>query len=337
MNILTKLLNCKIIISEAAVEQNLLHTYSSHQYSVEDSKSLESHSVKLVDTSVTSPSNLAFSRREPIYINDVSRMFSLYSEFVVNMLIRNQTKSLYVVPAYSNGDLSPWGVIWVEFSNHLNQSDEDIYDLSQIVAESINRQLSAHLNFEMESRLKSELSSMIPEHVLRKLEMGLNPREVEIGYLLNIDLAGSTKFAGLVGDEIFRAFIKTLSYELSKKLRLFKFVEQMIIWDAFIYTRVGKPGDIADEEIEAIVKSIKAALEEVKVNFADSDFLSFRAILHYGDTTRDFTPGETKTWGVVGAALAESCKMESKLKGKSEIIWASEDCGTNVNNVNRAA
>ena len=42
--------------------------------------------------------------------------------------------------------------------------------------------------------------------------------------------------------------------------------------------------------------------------------INYRAVLHYGDTTRGIKSGPTQTWGMIGNALAESCKMEANIK-----------------------
>jgi class 3 adenylate cyclase len=266
-----------------------------------------------------------------VYIDDIQRMFSIYSQFLIQLLTRNETKSLLVAPVLhgkdpGNEDAEVWGVIWMEFPNRLNRPESDLRDLAEFAAQSIQRQLITYLDSEGKKSLAQELGSLVPEHVLRKLRRGENPREVEEGYLLNIDLAGSTKLAGRIGDQAFSELIQKISSNLSLSLDRLKLVPQLIIWDAFIYTRSIEQGTLTLDEANDILVEIKSVIHDANQHLPQDAPVSFRAVLHYGDTTRDWNVGSTRSWTISGAALAESCKLESRIKDQKAAILISEAC-----------
>ena len=327
LDTVARYLGCKIITSQAIHEEDRLFTFTRHNYPEDGDRFLENHSPRLKDTLTTSPANLAYTSKKSIYINDIGRMFSLYPAFLVTLLKQNQTKSLLVSPVLrGNGREEPWGVIWIEFPNAINQAEADLKDLTEFLSSSIHRQLLSLLETESRLKLTSELSSMLPEHVLRKIERGENPREIEEGYLLNIDLVGSTSLVKILGDQEFARVIDALGRSLSRELFSFYFVYQLTIWDAFIFTRRGDRAVLQYKEIDAILAAIDRGIAEANEAMLPGKQLRFRGVLHFGNTTRDLQAGQTKKWVITGEALAESCKLEATIKDQLGVLLVSDQC-----------
>ena len=326
-------LDCKVIISRAIPSEDRLLTFSNHHYPKEFAQFLEAHSPKLSNTLVTSPANIAYSTQETVFIPDVEKMFSVYTPFLVSFLKGNHTKLLQVVPLYFHDQETPWGVIWIEFPNKLNQPESDIRDLGEFITQSFERHLRIHFEYLNTSRVHNELSQLVPLHVLQKMQRGENPREKDEGYLLNFDLKGSTKLANELGDEKFFKFMTELSALTSQNILPLHFIKQVVIWDAIIFTRTASHGKMKMEDVAAIHKILCETIASLNEKWKVIQTVGFRAVLHYGDTTRDLKEGEIKTWGVSGTALAESCKLEAKIKDLAGVILVSEACKMNPEEV----
>jgi GAF domain-containing protein len=324
---IAKALDCKIIISRAIPAEDRLLTFTNHNYSEEDTKFLDNHSPRLKDSLVTSPANVAISRRTVVYVNDIQRMFSIYPQFLVFLFKRNETQSLLVAPVFHKhlGDI-PWGVIWIEFSNRLNRPESDLRDLADFACLSIQRQILAYFEHETQQKLTHDLSALVPRHVVEKMRQGIDPREAEVGYLLNIDLAGSTRLAKHLGEVEFSKFIQQLSDLFIISLSDFSFTQQVIIWDAFIFTRTGDCPIVSKSEATFLLSEIDRIIRQANEVLPPGVQIQFRAILHHGDTTRDWTVGSARTWTVTGSALAESCKLESEIKDRVRVLLVSGAC-----------
>ena len=319
----------KIILSKKLDNANQLQTFTNHNYSAEDSQFLDRHAPKLSETIVSSPANLAYMRREPVFVNDVKKMFSVYPEFLVSLLKRNDTKYLWAAPVFlCNSTSEPWGIIWIESSNKIQRTESDLRELIEVISKSIERQIKALITYESSEKFKSELGALIPRRVLQKIELGINPREEETGFLLNIDLTGSTKLAAKLGDINYSLLITEINLVLTHSLSRFNFHPQIIIWDAFIFT-CSLSKNLQQEHLEELAHTIRASIESATAQHI-ADGVSFRAILHYGDTTRDLKPGPVKSWGVVGTALAESCKFEATIKHLKGELTLSEEAKLNI-------
>ncbi len=319
-------LDCKIIISKANVEKSFYSTFSSHNYSVDDAKFLETHAPRLEEHLVASPANVALSQRNLVYVNDIPRMFSVYPDFLVQLFVRNSTKTLLVSPILLEGQFEPWGVVWIEFPNRMNRPESDLRELAEFANSSIHRQLDIFFKDEAAQIVNQELYSLVPERVLKKVKLGLDPKEEEYGYILNIDLAGSTKLAGHLGEVDFHSVIKSAFSKLTEKLDRFGFVPQLVIWDAFIFTCEKDSRIFFFRDLEEIFREVSIVVDDLNLTLPDNAKVGFRAIIHFGDITRNWSVGSSRNWTVTGAALAESCKLESEVKKEKRALVISKAC-----------
>lgn len=321
LNAISKRLDAKVIISSANPSRSRFATFSSHNYSKEDATFLEQHTPEISEVLVTSPANLAYFGRNPVFINEVSRLYAVYASYLRELFERNMTRSLYVFPVVMSESGLPWGVVWVELVNRIGRNDSDLRDLAQLLSEAIVRMLKSHFASLSDQRLRDGIAELLPDYVLRKIENGEDPVEKDQGFILNIDITGSTSFSKSVGPELFSQFVEQTNLRIRKALEIHDFVSRMTIWDAFIFTLSRDESSSLD--LLYIEQVVSDAIATAAIQFSAHE-IGYRIVLHWGDITRDITSGSSKSWAIVGSALAESCKFESKLKRYKNRLFISQ-------------
>ncbi len=324
---IAKSIDATIIISKAEPDNDRFRTFSSHNYTQDAADFLETHTPSLSNRLVASPANIAFHQKSAVFIGNILSMLSIYQEFLVGLLKQNETKSLFVSPILIKESDSPWGLVWLEFHNRFHRPESDLRELGEFVTKSFTTMLCAHFDYREQQLINEEFSSAVPEYVVAKIKQNIDPREVEEGYLLNIDLSGSTKLANAIGNKDFTKIIENLTQRLEHRLSLFDFRLQMIVWDSFAFTRKQDRLNYLDTVvIDAILHAIADEIEQLNATELHDYPISFRAILNHGDTTRDWSNGNLKHWTIVGSAYAESCKLEQMLKPETQVILIDKSC-----------
>lgn len=306
-------LDLRIIVSKANHKNSHFETFGSYNYNSDDANILQSHTPRISKDLLTSPANLALLGNETVFIDDITRLFPVYSEYVKKLFSNNNTKTLFV-NSLAIDDTQSWGVCWIESENKLVKPVADIKSISALAASAIERMLNKTYKRIREDRLLGKLKDVVPTHVIEKLSRGIDPIEIDEGFILNIDLSGSTPLSKSIGTEKFSEIINNINSRLIDDLSETGFVARMVIWDAFIFTI--SANNISAKLIDDLPSRIKSV-----VSTATKGKLGFRGVLHYGDITRNISTGTPKSWAVVGSALAESCKIEGSFKSvKNQII-----------------
>jgi hypothetical protein len=327
MNAIAKRIDAKLIISKALPDKDKFETFCSHHYGETETKFLEKHTPKLSSTLLTSPSNIAYHHKTNVFINNLETMFSIYPDYLINLFRKNETKSLLVSPIFLNEfGAPPWGLIWLEFNNRITRPEADLRELAEFAANSIARVLKSFFEHHTQQNIVNEISATIPKHVMEKIRQDINPREEEQGYLLNVDLAGSTNLSRKLGSKKFAETIGAINEMLTEKMTVFHFVGQIVVWDSFVFTRPASQGDIKAAEARKILETIEQCIRSINQKLDDECQISFRAVLNFGDTTRDWSKGSAKYWTIAGSAYAESCKLETEIKKKRRVLLVAATC-----------
>ena len=327
--ILTKLskhLDLRIIVSKANFSNRHFETFMTFNYNEKDAKILQTHTPRISSDLLTSPANLSLLNHEIVFIDDITRLFPVYSNYVRTLFKTNKTKSLFIAPL-NISQKDDWGVCWIEMENKVSKPPADLESIGILVSEAIERILNKGYQEIENNRLLGKIKDVVPSHVIEKLSKGIDPIEPDEGFLLNIDLSGSTPLSKKLGPQKFSKLISNINSMLIDNLSNTSFLPRMVIWDAFIFTSSQKSIDLPT--IEEISKSIQKAIQN-----STSYPLGFRGVLHYGDITRNISTGTPKSWAVVGSALAESCKIEAANKDIKNQIMISNEAKKNIEQSN---
>lgn len=314
-------MNVKIILSHVDKEKSVFKVLGAFGFSKKTSLFLRNRELEMSDDLAgLGPVNVSFFAKKELYIHDIKSVLNLYPNFLREIFTENRTDSLYVTPL---GSIStPWGMIWIEFPDYLKIRSEHIEDLARSISIYVNK---AYLQYNKEKaakRIKDQFSKFVPQRVVQKVSEGATTREQEEGFLLNIDIAGSTQFSKEVGEREFGNFINRIRRDLQKFISPTGFELQMTIWDAFFFTleRNKKPPE--PPELSSILSHTSSILEKYN--------LKCRMVLHYGDITRDFSETTGRSWTISGSALAESIKLEDIIKSKTGIILISREASAKL-------
>ena len=311
----------RVIVAAANRNAGIFHLFSVHRASNASAEDLIMNMPRIDAENANSPINIALHQKKDVFADNLKRFENIYPRHIMEHFSRHRTNAFYVTPVIGLEGES-WGTVWAESTDGAeNANDSNLEHITRTLAHSVKRQVEFFLKQQSNQKMSSALDFLVPPHVAAKIKEGLPPREEETGYLLNVDLSGSTALSKEMGNHNFAASMRTLASTLQAQLDRFGFQLQMIIWDAFIFTRTDKCGPLAPDDIEQLNVIVKSCLQKVLGNYK----VGHRGVLHFGDTTRDIRQNSNQGWGIVGSAMAESCKIEAQNKHVTNQIIVTDE------------
>ena len=178
----------------------------------------------------------------------------------------------------------------------------------------------------------SALSRFIPRHHVFSLMSGATVVEKDRGYLLMVDLKGSTKFSLKHGSDAWLARVEKLQTAIRPPIEEMGMTLQTFSWDAaFITLSSGNVSRQSRLSLESLACDIGKRIETwagedpLLREFWASDDQKARFCITYGDISRGLTVGTTETWTVTGESMAVIAKMESECKKIEGVLFTDDD------------
>jgi hypothetical protein len=178
----------------------------------------------------------------------------------------------------------------------------------------------------------SALSRFIPRAHVFALMSGAKVVEKDKGYLLMVDLKGSTKFSLKHGSDAWLRKVEMLQVSFRESVARHGMTLQTFSWDAAFITKTSlAPSKGIRETFEMLALELGYVIQ----NWAnsDSELSAFwsksdqkaRFCLTFGDISRGLSIGTTETWTVTGESMAVIAKMESECKKLVGVFFTDDD------------
>ena len=186
------------------------------------------------------PIALAVNKKQPVIVPDVKYLKEVLHENSVQFFEKNNTLSCAGIPIFKTGSDTVWGILWLERPNGEEAfnylAESPLQSLASVVAQYVDR-------IEKTESLHSTTSALqefLPPEVYAEVIKNGNYRQDDHGYMMMLDLKGSTKVSLAKGSDYWleRAVkikepLKEIGLKYGLKLREYK-------WDAFIFTKSEK-------------------------------------------------------------------------------------------------
>ena len=283
------------------------------------------------------PIALAVNRKQAVIVSDVQLLKDVLHENSVQFFAKNNTLSCAGIPIFYVGTNDIWGVLWLERRKSLLPFD--------LLSEGPLTGLAAAVSLYIDRRGKdqsilaanSTLHSFIPEDVFEDVINNGKVREDDHGYLLMLDLKGSTKVSLEKGSDFWLNEAAKIKEPLTKigenfglKLREYK-------WDAFVFSMTSN--EVSREQVNRIEQFCREASQLIEGWYNES-FVSVsdenreknqkaRFCITFGDISRGLTQGTVKAWGMIGAEIAAVTKMEDYCKKLAGVVFFDESVHVN--------
>ncbi|MBL7715170.1 MAG: GAF domain-containing protein [Bdellovibrionales bacterium] len=280
------------------------------------------------------PLALVVSKEKPIVISDLRWIKGLLYPGSRELLERNGTGSCAAVPIFDDqrSGRSVWGVIWIERSKGAEVLtpwfEQGLTKLANAVEVFLKAERVARVNTEIEL----VLAPFVPSRVREKLIAGKSVREDDNGLLMMVDIRGSTRLSQKIGGKEWEAFAGILSERVSEICKSAGYVLQATVWDAFFITKSTAQIGISDDDV-ALMNKIEELVRVELLSRYDADVVDLnhegravRVCAVYGDISRDLVSGVTKSWTIVGTAMASVHKLEQACKGQSGWVFSDKSC-----------
>jgi hypothetical protein len=273
------------------------------------------------------PFPLSLRSKKSVFINQVFLLNEVLSKRTVDFLKNSNTKSLAVLPILQSSDTKKdddikFVIMMVNKAECFFSSEIQILLKAFISAiEQKDRLLNATNLVESHT---NTLASFVPQEVVSALMNKSSTRLESTGFLGCLDIIGSTRFLNKHGDQIFLKQMHTFTEYVKTAAETSGMQIFTTNWDA-IYIHSENFGALAGIYHD-LYKSAKSVF-----NFDDTDDISIRLCVTYGNTSRDFSEAEGfRRWTIVGNAMSEVCKFEQKIKSFGEGIYVNSLAYENI-------
>ena len=271
------------------------------------------------------PIPLAINGRKIITIPDVELWKDVFHEYTNYFFKVSKTKSCVAIPIFEGKTIQSedkvWGALFLEKPGRppLTSSMNDVFvEISASLSELISKvYYQSELN-----NAKNTLGEFVPSSSIEKILKDQNYEEKDNGYIIMIDLAGSTRVVAHYG----RSSWESASLEIKNNLTIIAEKYNIILrdfkWDAYHFTiSSNQPNEEQMNYIIEFITESKLIIDsQYKKNF--SNFYEYniaetpkaRVCISYGDISRGINQGATKTWTFTGEEMANVTKLESLCK-----------------------
>jgi len=277
---------------------------------------------------------LAVNEKKTVIVPDVKLLKPVLHENTNIFFETSRTESCAAIPIFisQSDDLGEtaskelWGVLLLEShkSNPLTLSLRYNFDgLSNTIANIISSQIDKTTL----SRTKRALADFVPENAITTIINGNHETENDQGYLVLVDLKGSTTLALRHGSNYWTKAMNEVSPKLEKICEQKGFKLQLLIWDAFFITlSTDKQTKKKVSKIVELIEELKQEIQLLYTNrfgFSDHDQKA-RFCFTYGDISRGLASGKTKSWTITGSEMATISKFEDYCKRLNGITFCDE-------------
>jgi class 3 adenylate cyclase len=310
-----------------------------HGYPKEVSDRLLNGRIFALPENEQGPVPLAINRKQTVIVSDVRLLRGVLHENTNFFFDRAGTRSCAAVPIFESktdalGSLQEktiWGILFLErnitepFTLKSTTGLEQVSDEIDNLLSDVNQKLI----FE---KTQKALSSLLPERVLQKVIDQKLEREEDYGTLLMIDLKESTKIALEVGSDVWLKNAQSLLPTIDEIARRHNLTLQTFIWDAFYLTYSSEtPSEQVVVRMLDFINEISQEIEKWYQQHYGSLFLNSgirkqkaRFCLTFGDTSRGFVEGKTRSWSIVGGEMSCISKFEDVCKKLDGVVFADE-------------
>jgi hypothetical protein len=241
------------------------------------------------------------------------------------------TVSCFAIPIFERGAKDTViGVLYAESSE--SNFDEGHRFALERLGTVVERLLQAYRDRKEIEKATTALSRFIPRTHVFALINGSQVTERDHGYLLMIDLKGSTQFSLKHGSDAWLARVEILQRRIREKVDSYSMTLQTFSWDAAFITLTSDSESIeAEEKILHLSKALAQSIQEWATDdkllseFWAIDHQKARFCLTFGDISRGLASGTTETWTVTGESMAVIAKMEAECKKLEGVFFSDFD------------
>lgn len=263
-------------------------------------------------------------------VPDVSLILPYLHENTAEFYKISNTRSCVAIPFYDGaGGEEVVGVIYLESSN---SSFSEVYrpvleKLARIV-ESVQERYNVKAAL---AKATNTLSRFIPRTHVFSLISGVDIMEQDSGYLMMLDLKGSTKFSLEHGSSDWLERVEILQQIIIPHIERCGARLQTFSWDAAFIT-FSTPVPSLDT-LRSVVELCTIMTNEIEHwalgNLKLREFWGpgkqkARFCITFGDISRGLAPGTTETWTVTGESMAVIAKMESQCKQLPGVVFTDQ-------------
>jgi len=299
------------------------------------------------------PVPLAIKTGDPIYVNDVGLIRGLLTEGSQDFMTRTESEAIAVVPFdYSlSSDENARAFLYL-ISKTKNMFDEYTQAAVQTFVSALKLRFD-HLSLKSQhgiSELKLNasklgISQFIPKHLVDDYLDGKSIVEEDFGFLMMVDLKGSTALARSIGEKAFHSEVAILKEKLVEIFKPHNWILQQFVWDGFEFTFSVEKGTDCKISLSRWGKLVQPVFLDWKKDLLcrlgekrEIINLSYRVCFTYGDTSRGIVvEGETRKWSFTGNAIAVVSKVEQAAKQLDGMVFCDKSlvplCDDNLRHV----
>jgi hypothetical protein len=278
------------------------------------------------------PIALAVNRKKPVIISDVRLLKGVLHENSNLFFEKNETVSCAGIPIFFHGTQDVWGVLWLERNKNQNALNLLAEETLVSIANSISQYINLQDKQRQLTRTTETLQGFVPERILNDVLHNNLIKEDDHGYLVMLDLKGSTKISLEKGSDFWLGAAKKLVPILRNLALTYGMELQDFKWDAFIFTlSTLEKNNSASQKILDFFSQAALLVEnwynEELASVSQSNLETgqkARCCVTFGDITRGFSGGTTKVWTLIGAEIAAVSKMEDVCKRLDGVIFFDE-------------
>jgi hypothetical protein len=177
------------------------------------------------------PIALAVNRKQPIIISDVQLLKDVLHENSVQFFAKNNTLSCAGLPIFNPGTSEVWGVLWLERSKSLLPFDSLSEGPLTSLAAAVSLYIQRREKDQSIAAATSTLHTFIPFEVFDDVINNGKTREDDHGYMMMLDLKGSTKISLEKGSDFWLAEAAKIKQPLTDLGEKYGFKLREYKWD----------------------------------------------------------------------------------------------------------
>ena len=266
----------------------------------------------LSDSNLSGPASIALHMNEVVVVQNTALIFGVITERTKMIFLEGGIKGIAAIPIVANGsDGNEDYLLWLQSKNE-NEIDESLRPGLTIVSSAIATQLK----LKSQSIITNELmAGVYRSDIKEKFIAGEMPSEIKNGFLVMVDIIGSTKLVSLIGAKKWNDIIHSVGHVLNAQVSSnFGSKLEITIWDAF-FVYMNNSEDQWGNAVNLGVLTRKIITSELDKRFKNEGLesqIKTRVCIVWGDCSTRF--GE-KGWEIIGSAMASAMKTETALKG----------------------
>jgi class 3 adenylate cyclase len=320
----------KAFIGVLDESSSFVNTHATFGLDSQEISCLNALGLKKNDVNEVGPVPLAIKTGQPTFVNEVGLIKGLLTEGSQEFFKITSSEGIAVVPfdIPTRANTKTRAILYL-ISKSKNVFDEYTKGAIMNFVDALSSRLD-HLSLHnlhgiSESMLKASkdgLSHFLPKHLVDDYLVGKEVTESDYGFLMMLDLKGSTKLAHLLGNSKFHIEVENFQKSVNAEVSRHGWTLQQFVWDGFAFTckwddeghrklKIARYKDL----IEPIFLRWKSALSKTYGQKTEITSLDYRICFSFGDTSRGvITEGQTKKWTFIGNAIAVVSKVEQAAK-----------------------